>query len=235
MKSVDKLILRIEDLVRNEGYEQLETEKIEFKDNSSDASQWTEVYKTACAFLNTNGGIIFLGVKENIDKKKLSISGYNDLQEEKLKALITQFQNQDGTKVDLDLYIKFQTREIHNKPVLLIFVESLPEEAKYVFFKGNAYKRILTGDHKISPNKIEIHNEYKAELENSREIMPVIGASLSDLDIDKLNEYITILNREVKTESLKPDIASAKSFLNRKNLFETMNLRFWECLYVETM
>ncbi|MFT5617635.1 MAG: ATP-dependent DNA helicase RecG [Arenicella sp.] len=216
MKSVDKLILKIEDLVRNEEYEQLETEKIEFKDNSSSSSQWTEVYKTACAFLNTNGGIIFLGVKESIDKKKLSISGYQDSQEDKLKTIRHQFHNQDGVKVDLDSYFKFQTREIHDKPVLLLFVESLPEEEKYVFFKENAYERKLTGDHKISPNKIEIHNEYKIELENSREIMPVIGASISDLDIDKLNEYITILNREIKTESLKPDIESAKYFLNRK-------------------
>ncbi len=217
MKSVDKLIFKIEDLVRNEAYEQLETEKIEFKDNSSTSSQWTEVYKTACAFLNTNGGIILLGVKESKDKKKLSISGYQDSQEEKLKNLPNQFQKQDGTKIILENSFRFQTREISGKVVLLIFVESLPEEKKYVFFKGTAYERKLTGDHKISPNKIEIHNEYKAELENSREIMPVIGASVDDLDIEKLNEYITILNREVKTESLKPDMESAKSFLNRKN------------------
>ena len=98
----------------------------------------------------------------------------------------------------------------------MVYVEKLDEEQKYVFYKGEAHKRKITGDHKLTPAEIEAQNELKAELENVRELKTVDNATLEALDVDKLNQYIIRLNRDVSVETLKADIHSALSFLSRK-------------------
>ena len=39
---------------------------------------------------------------------------------------------------------------------------------------------------------------------------------MNDLDIDKLNEYIQLLNKETKVETFKADIPTALPFMTRK-------------------
>ena len=78
---------------------------------------------------------------------------------------------------------------------------------------------LLTGDHKISETKIHAQLENREEWKRARELYPVNQATLEDLDLDKLNEYIQSLNQKgIKKETLKPDLKSesAISFLNRK-------------------
>ena len=92
----------------------------------------------------------------------------------------------------------------------------MPEDKKYVLFKGIAYERKLTGDHKIPQSEVEKQKELRTELELARELKHVRGVSTIDLDVDKLNDYIQRLNQGMKVETLKADIESAKSFLERK-------------------
>ncbi|MCC7507489.1 MAG: hypothetical protein IT259_19435 [Saprospiraceae bacterium] len=75
----------------------------------------------------------------------------------------------------------------------------------------------MTGDHKIDKHKLQAQKELRDELANAREIQIVPTASLDNLNIDKLNDYLIRLNRDIKVESLKADIPSALSFLSRKN------------------
>ena len=51
---------------------------------------------------------------------------------------------------------------------------------------------------------------------HARELQPVAGATIDDIDLDQLNDYISRLNRLVKTETFKADLPSARSFLERK-------------------
>lgn len=100
--------------------------------------------------------------------------------------------------------------------VCVVYVDKLDEDGKYVFYKNEAYKRILTGDHKLTRPEIEAQNEAREEIKNARELKTVDQATLDVLDVDKLNEYILRLNRDIRVETLKPDIHSALSFLTRK-------------------
>jgi len=83
------------------------------------------------------------------------------------------------------------------KEVLAIYIEEIPEDLKYAYYEGFAYERLITGDQKIKSNKIAAQAEYKQEILNARELQPVINTSLNDIDINKLNEYIHLLNKEV--------------------------------------
>ncbi|MFT3678709.1 MAG: putative DNA binding domain-containing protein [Ferruginibacter sp.] len=221
MKSIEKILQRVENCIIKGEFEKIENDKLDFKDNSHSASEWKEVFKTACAFLNTGGGIIVLGIHEDEKEKKYIITGFNKTNEEKLKTIGQEFLNSKKEKDNFQEYITaYEEHEILGKNVLAIYIDQLPEDKKFIFYGENAYERKITGDHKVSVNKIQAQEEYKIELENARELQPVNNTTLSNLDVNKLNEYIHLLNKDIRTENIKPDIVSSTSFLLRKGFID---------------
>jgi ATP-dependent DNA helicase RecG len=217
MNPIDKILAKLEYCIEKGTYEKVETDKYELKDNSHDSSDWKEVYKTTNAFLNTNGGILFIGIHEDEKNKKYIFKGFDNRNEEKIKEICKQFTNEKGEKLNLELYFpSYEIRNFLDGQILLIFVDSLPDDEKFVYFNNRAYDRQLTGDHLVSDQKIKAHEEYKQQIKDARELMPVINSSVEDLDIDKLNHYIFLLNRIKKTETQKSTIQDARSFLSRK-------------------
>ena len=216
MKVTDNILKQLEECLTTGIYKPLETDKIELKDLSG-GDEWKELYKSACAFLNTQGGIIIIGVKET--NTAYQFHGFNANNENKLKELPKQFTNDSGHAINLSEFIRpdlFEILDFMNGRVCIVYVEKLPEDKKYVLYNGEAYERKLTGDHKIKKTEIDKQNELRVELELARELRNVENASLNDLDIDKLNDFIQRLNQGMKVETLKPDIASAQFFLERK-------------------
>ena len=104
--------------------------------------------------------------------------------------------------------------------VTVMLVDELPADRKFVFYRGEAYRRILTGDHRISESEIEKQEEFREEALQARELQIVPGVTLAGLELDKLNDYITQLNRPVKIETVKPDLDSALPFLERKSFIK---------------
>ena len=107
---------------------------------------------------------------------------------------------------------------------MLVYVDELSSEMKYCFYQNAAYRRILTGDHEIKEAEIEAQEEFKQEAWNARELQTVPDATLNDLDLNKLNEYIHLLNRTVKVETIKADMESALPFLERKCFLRQANI-----------
>jgi len=216
MRDIDRTLQKLEVLIKENRFEQLETEKLELKDLSN-SDNWKELYKSVCAFLNTEGGIVVVGINEKDNKYRFT--KYNHGNESKLKELSKQFTNKDNEpQAFTEFFPSFEIKDFLDGQICLIFVEKLPEDQKYAFYNGTAYERVLTGDHKISLLKIESQEELKREISDARELKVVKGAGLEHLDIDKLNDYINRMNRDIKVESLKPDIATALPFLYRRHL-----------------
>ncbi len=220
MKTIDKIIQKLEDYIVNNQYEPLETEAFELKNQPGNQkqSEYTSIKQTICAFLNTNSGIIVVGVKEDSKEKKYTFTGYKSTFEESFKSLeknaVTDIK---GIPIDISEYIKFEIKPFLDGHILAIYVEKLPHDVKYVFVNGTAYERKLTGDHPVDRLKIEAHEEYKLEIKNSKELRPVINTTIQNLSADKLNDYIYWINKEIKIENTKADIESAKAFLIRKS------------------
>lgn len=218
MKIVERTLAKIEACIENKSYQSIETEKIELKDLSS-GKDWRELYKTTCAFLNSQGGIIIIGIHENNTKTEYKFKGFNLNNEDKLKELPKQFSSDDLQQINLNEYIRPDLFEIHDfmgGQVCIVFIEKLPDDKKYVMYKGEAYERKLTGDHRVKRFDVQKQRELRAELELARELQKVEGASIKNMDVDKLNDYIQRINQGMKVETLKADIDSALSFLERK-------------------
>ncbi|MEW5939338.1 MAG: RNA-binding domain-containing protein [Chloroflexota bacterium] len=216
MNAAEKILAQIEVCISQNTFEKIETDKVELKDLSGGVS--AELYKSACAFLNAEGGMIIIGIKEDEKKKAYVFKGYNPEIENALKELPMKFTDQQRRRLDLTSYFpSVEIKDFLSGKVYVVYIEKLDEESKYVFYEGEAYKRKITGDHKLSKQQIDAQNELKEEIRNARELRTVDDSSLDDLDVDKLNEYITRLNREIRIESIKANIPSALSFLTRKS------------------
>ena len=225
MRDIDSILLKLKDSIENGSFDTIETDKIELKDLSS-GEKWTELYKTICAFLNTKGGIVIIGINENTKNKKYKLTGYDSNNEHKLKDIVQKFHNENGLTLDLTDYIRPDSIEVNqflDKQICLIFVEKLPDDLKYVYFEKIAYERRITGDHPIHKDKIIKQNELKEELRSSIELEFVPNSNLDDLDVDKLNEFIIRLNTDKRVETLKADIQSSIPFLTRKKMIRNLN------------
>src|SRR6218665_75722 len=221
MNAIDKLLSKLEDCINTGSYEKLETDKYELKDNSHSSSDWKEVHKTANAFLNSKGGIIFVGIHEDSTNHKYTFKGFDGRNEDKVKDIRKQFKDENGHDINVELYFPdYEIRDFLGGQILLVYVEPLPDDEKFVYLNGVAYERLLTGDHKISDHKIKAHGEYKKQIRDARELLPVINTTLDNLDIDKLNQYIFLLNRIKKTETQKSSLEDAKPFLIRKMMLK---------------
>ena len=220
MRDVDKILLQLEEHIKSSTYSNIETERFELKDFST-GDDWKELYKSVCAFLNSQGGIIVIGVKEDLKNKKFVFTGFNGNNEPKVKEICKQFTSENETPLDLAPYIRpdlIELKPFLDGQVAIVFVEKLPDDEKYVFYKKEAYERRMTGDHKITADQIQKQKELVNDLKYATELNFVPNTSLDDLDVEKLNDYIIRLNNGLKVETLKADINSSQSFLNRKKM-----------------
>ena len=216
---IDRVLERLAELIRAGRYQEQETDTVEIKPVPADGGKWKELHKSVNAFLNTHGGIVILGIKEEGQgqSRRYAFSGYRDEAEAKLKELPGVFTDRQGVELNLrDAFPDMKVREFMDGKVAVIFVDELAADQKYVFYQKSAYRRILTGDHRISEAEIEKQEEYRQEVAYARELQPWPEASLDDLDIDALNDYILHLNRPVKVETIKADVESAQPFLERR-------------------
>lgn len=219
MAEIDRTLARLEQCIATGEYIPVETERLELKDLST-GTDWKELNKSVCAFLNTEGGIVVIGIRENSKNTEYRFTGFNKNNENNLKTLATKFTGYKNQPLDLSDSIRpnsWEIREFLDGHVAVLYIEKLPEDQKYAFFEGVAYQRELTGDSVIANDEIESQNERREELLRSRELKAVEGATQANLDANKLNEYILKLNQGgPMVETLKADIESAHSFLERK-------------------
>lgn len=219
MKEVDKILNQIEDCIANKNYVPVETEKVELKATPPSLKGSHSLLESVCAFLNTRGGILIVGIKDNnnVENKNYELKGYKEDFENIIKNFGKMFTDKYNNPLDVSEYIvSHEIKDFMEDRVCVIYIDALPDDIKYAFLDKVAYKRVLTGDHKIDSNTIDAHEEFKEEIKNARELIIVKEATIEDIDIDKLNDYIYLLNREVKTQTTKQNIEDAKPFLTRK-------------------
>jgi ATP-dependent DNA helicase RecG len=223
MKAVEQILLKLAGLIQSGQFVNLETEAVEIKPVPASGGDWKDRYKSINAFLNTRGGILILGVKEEGSgaQRRYALGGWKEHAEPNLKEIPRLFTDRQG--VPQDLSDCFPPMELHNlldQQVAVLYIDELAADRKFVFYKSEAYRRILTGDHRIKEAEIDAQEEFKQEAVHARELLPVPGLTIQNLDLDKLNDYITRLNQPVKVETIKPDIESARPFLERKCLIK---------------
>lgn len=217
---IKHILEQLADCIRYNTYQTLETEMVELKASlpNEKGKEAESVYESINAFLNTKGGFLIIGIKEVSNKtpKRYEFRGYKEDFENPIKAVENKFTNTHKLSIDVSQYLQYEIIPFQEDRICIIYVNELPEDEKFVFFNDIAYKRVLTGDTAISAEAIEQHEEYKGEIKNRRELLPVKEATIQDISIDKLNDFISQLNRRNQLQNLKADIQTAMPFLVQK-------------------
>jgi predicted HTH transcriptional regulator len=219
MKVVDTILTQLADLIRLGQFTDLETEGLELKPVPADGGEWKQRHKSINAFLNARGGIMILGVREEGTgpSRRYVFTGWKAHAESNVKDIPKLFTDRKGVVQDLsDCFPPMELRDFLTGRVAVLYVDELASDRKFVFYKGTAYKRILTGDHKILDPEVEAQEEFKEEAVHARELQPVPGLSEANLDLAKLNQFIFQLNQPVPVETMKADLAQARPFLERR-------------------
>lgn len=227
MNKVDDTLRKIAHCISTNSYEEVETERIECKNL---AGGWGEdFYRTVCAFLNTNGGIVIIGIHDknnskNNSPKQYKFTGYtnSDSNEKHLTdELPKKFADREGKPLPVDDCINVEIRDFLTGKVAIVYVQALSDEKKYAFIKGNAYKRQLTGDHLLSAKEIESYEEIKKEIIQHQELALVADTSLEDANLELINNFIhSHFNRNKKRgETLKKNLRDAEAFLYTQRFF----------------
>lgn len=219
LEVVEKTLNRLSELIRADRFEELETDTLEIKPVPAVGNEWHRIHESACAFLNTRGGVIILGIKEEGAgaNRRYRFKGWQPHAENNIKEIARQFTDEHGHGLTIvESFPPPQIEDFLDGKIAVILVDELAADTKYAFYRGVPYKRVLSGDDKFTQSDVERQREFKDDALQGRELQQVPGMGIAAFDLDKLNDFITRLNRPVKIETVKADLPSAAPFLNRK-------------------
>lgn len=134
-----------------------------------------DVFDSVCAFLNRNGGHLFLGVSD--DKRIEGLD--NDAVEKIKKDFVTSMNN--PLKINPTFYLTAKEVEINNKIILYIFI---PESSQVHRCNGKIYDRNEDGDFDITNNTNLVSNLYMRKQSSYTENQIYPYARISDLRND---------------------------------------------------
>ncbi len=177
---------------------------VEFKEELPNADEFTA---EICAFANTEGGMIILGVKDNGEIKGLEDT---KLLEEKIMNIARQ-------NILPEISLNFFVCEIHQKKIaaIEIFKSAFrPHQTN----KGVFYIRVGTTKRKAS--KEELGRIYQDAGIIDYDQCSVKGSSLSDIDQNKINQFFhQVYNKDIYNEQ----ISIGQLFCNLKILKQENN------------
>ena len=219
MDSLEELLNRLAICIRNESYESLETDWLEIKPVPSTGNAWDSIRETICAFLNTRGGVVLLGVKEEQHPARhFSFTGYTENNSGNLSALRSAFTDARRDPIEIGDCLRVEVRSFETGQVALVRVSALPEDRKFCLYRGEARERIADRDERISHPRIEEQHERKREMETFRELRPVDGVALEDLSLQRINELVLLINQGQAQQivTIKSTLAAAVPFLETR-------------------
>ena len=150
---------------------------VEFKQSKTKLNK--DVFESVCAFLNRNGGHLFLGVKDNG-----SVTGVDREAIETLKKnFVTSMNNPQ--KISPTFYLSVEEYEIENKTILCIYI---PESSQVHRCNGKIFDRNEDGDLDITDNTNLVSALYMRKQGSYSENRIYPYAEIADLRRDILSK-----------------------------------------------
>lgn len=219
MDSLTQVLNRLELCVRNGAYESLETDWLEVKSVPANGSAWKSIHESICAFLNTRGGVVILGIKdEQKPQRRYTFTGYTEDSSGQLSQLRQHFKDARRTPMDVGEHLLIEVKPFMNGQVAVVRVSALPEDRKFCFLREEAWERIADRDERIAKTRVDEQEERKREMETYRELRPMGGITIEDLSLQRINELILLINQgqSQPIETLKSTLSDAVPFLEKR-------------------
>ena len=143
---------------------------VEFKQSKAKLNK--DVFESVCAFLNRNGGYLFLGVED-----KGGITGIDPEAVERVKKEFVSSMN-NPQKISPAFYLSVEEVRIYGKTILCIFV---PESSQVHRCNGKIFDRNEDGDINITDNTNLVSGMYIRKQGNYTENRIFPFAELSEL------------------------------------------------------
>lgn len=147
-----------------------EDKNIEFKENFS-----VNVLKTLCAFANTDGGKVLLGVKDDGTIKGISIDN------QKIREITEKIVSKLG------IYPDIQIKEIEGKKLLEI---SMRKSNVPISFEGKYYERVGNTTREMGPERLR---EFLLKTK-SWDTLTIEDASFDDIEVESVRRFLKIAN-----------------------------------------
>jgi ATP-dependent DNA helicase RecG len=172
-------------------YTLVENDEIECKEALGGLPK--DLWETYAAFANTNGGTLFLGIKEKAGK--FFITGVKD-KENIIKDLWDNLNNPKKVSSNILNNNLIEVKEIGGKTILLIHVPKADRKERPVYIGENpfneskhsgTYRRNHSGDYKCS--REEIKRMIADQLDQSQDSLILEGFDTNDLNQDTINNF----------------------------------------------
>jgi ATP-dependent DNA helicase RecG len=219
MDSLTPILNKLELCVRQGSWESLETDWLEIKPVPSSGNAWDNIRDSICAFLNTRGGVVVLGIKDQQQPKRhFTFTGYTENNSSNLSALRSAFKDAKGNPMDVGDCLMVEVRLFSTGQIAVVRVSALSEDRKFCFYRDEARERIADRDEKIPKHRVDEQEERKREMETYRELRPVENVGLNDLSLQRINELVLLINQgqSQPIETIKSTLADAVPFLEKK-------------------
>ena len=146
--------------------------RVEFKKSTNEITK--DVYDTVCSFSNRDGGIIFLGVKDNGEVLGIAPDAVDRMK----KDFVTSINN--GQKINPPLYLQLETYLVDGRTILVIQV---PISSQVCRHRGRIFDRNHESDIDITDNSDMVYQLY-ARKSGSYFVNKVTRFQLNDLRPD---------------------------------------------------
>lgn len=168
-------------------------------------------YETYSAFANSEGGTIYLGIKEGNPNLLQGVLN----PEEQIKSLLSSLENKKKVSVNVLSSSDYKIRNINGKKIIEIHVRKATRFEKPVYLNGSlgdSYKRVGEGDFRL--NETEIQSKLiDRNPQTNDSLINNLNLEWEDLDQETIKLYRTKMNLYRPNDEISQ--LSTKEFLTR--------------------
>jgi hypothetical protein len=203
-----------------------ESDKFEFKESIGPKS-FDKYIQTICGFLNTGGGNLIFGIKDN-----LNLLGLNSTKQKELDNFILRFDsiinekqiiglkclnnysndtidNEDKTdKLNTEQVVCLSSSNIKinqvksNSGKIFLWIEVIPEhDVKYQLANGMVYHRLGASNYFEKTERIYKQNDFESacrQIQKNAELENKSNIELFQQTLNEKNKHIELLNKKIK-------------------------------------
>ena len=137
-------------------------EKVAMFGTCDSEAEWKELLITACAFLNSNGGVIIIGIEDDEFNYRYVFKGFDTSKLADIKRLGSAFSDATGNPLKLSSQFAFKPEPFNEGTILVIEISALPADKKYALDKNIAWQRTKSGNQRALSVLLIPENEQKA-------------------------------------------------------------------------